>query len=201
MRKMNANRQTVTLSPRATQEAKYNAARVNLLFVVGFTLVNMILTLTGSDTYFLFSAHVPYFITVYGVVFCGMMPTEFYTELGVSELELLPKSAIAVFVGIAAVLVAVYFVCWLLSKKRVGWLIAALSFFAIDTVLLILNYGIGVESIIDLLFHAWVIYYLIAGIVAHQKLKKLPAEEPVMYMDTMPGDYVAPSNEGDGKAE
>ena len=37
--------------------------------------------------------------------------------------------------------------------------------------------GFSVDSIIDILFHAWVIFSLISGIVSYNKLKKLPVEE------------------------
>ena len=66
------------------------------------------------------------------------------------------------------------------KKNNVGWLVAALVLFAIDTVSMFLFMGIDVSMILDIVFHAWVIYYLIAGIVAHKKLKELPLEEPVV---------------------
>ena len=37
--------------------------------------------------------------------------------------------------------------------------------------------GFAIESIIDIIFHGLVIYYLISGIIAHNNLKKLPIEE------------------------
>ena len=66
----------------------------------------------------------------------------------------------------------------LFSKKRVGFLIAALVLFVLDTVFLIWNYGIAV-SLIDLLFHGWIIYYLVSGTLAYYKLKKLE-NEPIV---------------------
>lgn len=58
-----------------------------------------------------------------------------------------------------------------------AWLIVALVLFALDTLMMLLG-GIGLDSIVDILFHGWVIISLSMGISAHFKLKKLP-EEPV----------------------
>ena len=43
-------------SERYTLENKYNTTRYNLLLVIGFTLINIVLLVTNSDRYFLFSA-------------------------------------------------------------------------------------------------------------------------------------------------
>jgi len=63
------------------------------------------------------------------------------------------------------------------GKYRSGWFTVALVLFIIDTVLLLVLNGIS-GSIVDILFHAWVIYYLIVGISAVKKLKALPPDEP-----------------------
>ena len=56
----------------------------------------------------------------------------------------------------------------------------ALVFFALDTVGYLLYSvvygGFGFKSLIDVLFHAWVLYYLINGLVANAKLKRLGEE-------------------------
>ena len=59
----------------------------------------------------------------------------------------------------------------------IGWFIFTLVIFSIDTLLMIFLQGIG-DSIIDIVFHVWVIVSLVRGISAQAKLKKLP-EEPV----------------------
>jgi hypothetical protein len=66
-------------------------------------------------------------------------------------------------------------------KNRVGWLIFALVFFGLDTLGMLIFNGIAADGIIDIVFHAWIIYYLVVGIIAHNKLKNYPYEdEPVM---------------------
>ncbi len=63
-------------------------------------------------------------------------------------------------VGLAfAVLVLVpYLLCWIFSKKRRGWMIAALVLFAVDTGALVVD-TLGSDDVLynlpDLLFHIW----------------------------------------------
>lgn len=157
-------------------EQRYNRSRMNLLLVVVFTAINLILLVTNADTYFLFSAFIPYFITVMGMLLCGRFPEEYYD--GMEDMVFLDNSAFVILLIISVVLTLLYLLAWIMSgKKRVGWLIFALVFFALDTIgMLVLN-GIAVDSVIDILFHAWVIVDLILGIRAHYKLKKMPVEE------------------------
>lgn len=167
-----------TQSPRQALESKFASARHNILLVVVFTAINILLLVTNSNTYFLFSAYIPYIVVDFGMLLCGMYPSEFYTgEFG--GMEFLDKSFFAVTVGIAAVILIVYLLSWILSKKnRVGWMIFVLVFFSLDTVLMLLLNGIAMESIVDIVFHGWVIFSLASGIHAYYKGKKLPLEEP-----------------------
>ena len=168
-----------SISPRQLLEAQYNNARNNILLVVLFTVVNVVLLVTNSNTYFLFSASVPYYLADYGMFFGGFYPEEVYA--GFEGFEFLGAPMLAIALGIAAVIVVLYLLSWLFSKKgRVGWLIFALVFFALDTVAMLLLMGINSEMIIDIVFHAWVLFSLGSGIYANAKLKALPAEEPVV---------------------
>ena len=79
----------------------------------------------------------------------------------------------------AAVILVLYLLCWLPSKKHPGWLIAALVFFIIDTVALLavsLLLEIPRETILDLVFHGLIIFQLIQCISANYKLEKMIAE-------------------------
>ena len=165
-------------------ELQYKTSRMNLLLVVIFTAINLLLLIANADTYFLFSAFIPYFITTLGMLMCGRFPAEFYTD----ELEgmvFLDDSFFVVLLVIALALTLLYLLAWFKSRKqRVGWLIFALVFFSIDTLGMLLLNGISFDSIFDILFHAWVIYYLALGIGAHNMLKKTPpAEETVLLND------------------
>ncbi len=100
--------------------------RYSLLLIVILTVVNLIMTILDTNTYFLFSASVPYYL-----VFVGMART-----VCGRRLECQGNAHLHGLV-IALVIVAVYLLCWLLSKKRAGWLTAALVLFIIDTVALV----------------------------------------------------------------
>ena len=164
-------------SQRKKLEQKYNSSRANLLLVVAFTAINLVLLITNSDRYFLFSAFFPYFISSLGMFLCGHFPEEYYMDM-IEEMLIFDNSLFVVLLVISLVITLFYFLAWLLSKKqRVGWLIFALVFFSIDTLAMLLINGFAVDSVVDILFHVWVIYYLVVGISAHSKLKKLPPEE------------------------
>lgn len=174
----NQNQQSQMPSQRQRLEGRYHSARTNLLWVLLFSVVNIILLLTKSFTYFLFSAFIPYVLVDYGMVVCGKYPEEFYGDL--SQYEFLSSSVLVVLIAIAAVICIFYLLCWLFSGKgRVGWLITALVLFCLDTALMILN-GIGADSILDVVFHGLIIVSLSRGVAAHFKMKKLPVEEPEM---------------------
>ncbi|MBR0535731.1 MAG: hypothetical protein IIX14_05075 [Clostridia bacterium] len=167
------------VSERAALQNKLNSARSNILLVVIFSVINTVLCLTGSMTYFLFSANLPYFATQMGVLYTGRFPAEVYG----AEWEgfaFYPTSFLVIMAAISVACIVMYLLCWLLSKKHgYGWIIAALVFFIIDTGFMLLNAYDFSEIILDIVFHIWVIVSLIMGISAAKKLKKLPAEEIV----------------------
>ena len=73
-----------------------------------------------------------------------------------------------------------YLLCFFLSKKKISWLKTALILFIIDSVVMILYYGIDLSMILDYVFHGYVIYILISGINAHKKLQSMPKEEEII---------------------
>ena len=172
----NQNQQAQPFSQRQQLERQYASARMNLLWVVLFTAINIVLLVSNSYTYFLFSAFIPYAIVDYGMIVCGKYPADFYGDL--SQYQFLDSTVLVVLIAVAAVICVLYLLCWIFSKKRrVAWLIVGLVFFALDTVFMLLG-GISADRILDIVFHGWVIISLTGGIIAHSKLKKLPAEEP-----------------------
>lgn len=172
-------------SLRSYYESKYATSRANLLLTAVFTVINLILLITNSNTYFLFSAFIPYYITSLGMLMCGRYPEEYYTD-GLEDIIFINDSFFAVTLTVAVVMVLFYLLAWLLSKKRrVGWLILSLVFFSLDTILMLLLNGIALDWIMDILFHGYVIYFLIIGINAHFKLKKLPLEEETATDETI----------------
>lgn len=158
-------------------EQKYRTSRMNLLLVVVFTAINLLLLVVNADVYFLFSAFIPYFIAELGMLLCGRFPEEYYAD-GLEGIVFLDNSVFVVLLIISLALTLLYLLAWFMSdKQRVGWLIFTLVFFSIDTLGMLFINGIALDSIFDIVFHAWVIYYLIIGISAHYKLKKLPPKE------------------------
>ena len=166
-------------SERQTLETKYNRSRMNLLWVVVFTAINIVLLVTDSGRYFLFSAYIPYLVVDLAMLLCGKYPAEFYAEY-YPDMEFWGSTFFAVMMAIAAVLIVLYLVSWLCTKKpKMGWMIFALIFFAIDTAAMLYLTGITADMILDVVFHGWVIVSLIMGIIACAKLKKLPEEPEV----------------------
>ena len=127
---------------------QFGTARTNLLIAIAFTAVNMILGLIGSEVYFLFSITLPYAL-------CD-------PEVG------------GVAIAVAVVVLAFYVCCYLFSKKKPGWMIAALVAFCVDCLLLVVFALLGiaaskgeislVDILIDVLAHVWVLVYLIIGV-------------------------------------
>lgn len=144
-------------------------ARSSLLIVLVFTLVNMVMLLVDSGRYFLFSASVPYYLTALAM---GMDMGMGYDGIGTFT---------TIALVISVLVLVWYLLCWLLSKKRPGWYIAALVAFILDT-LVLLGFSLLLEmmadNIMDFVFHAWVIVELIQAISANSKLKKMPLQAP-----------------------
>lgn len=144
--------------------------RYSLLLIVILTVVNLIMTILDTNTYFLFSASVPYYL-----VFVGMG-----IENGFVDGAWNVKGTLT-YTGL--VIVAVYLLCWLLSKERAGWLTAALVLFIVDTVALVVItfalYDSPMGKLVDFLLHIWAIVELIQAVRGSKKLRALPpTEEP-----------------------
>ncbi len=141
--------------------------RYSLLLILIFTTVNLVLLLLDTNRYFLFSASIPYFLTVLGMVIDYNLggTTCTYTALVIS-----------------AVILVVYLVCWFQGKNHTGWLITALALFVVDTLGLLycvfILIGEPAAFIMDYLFHGWAVYELIQAVRCAGKLKMLPPRTP-----------------------
>ena len=184
---------TVAMTERERLEGKFASARGNLLLVVVFTVINLVLLVINSDTYFLFSAFVPYLIASTGMLLCGKYPAEYYEDIG--EMEFFGESVFVGIIAIAVILTLLYLLAWFLSKnQKSGWLIFALVFFSIDSLCMFAVTGFAFDSIIDIIFHIWVIVSLAGGISACKKLKNLPEEPEVeeTVSEQVEGEVVQP---------
>lgn len=172
------NRNVKQLAPRALYQSKFNSARYNLLLVVAMTAINVVLLMLGGSSYFLFSATVPYSLAIDGMYMTGRMPEEWYADWPAS-VPFLDSGYMTVMMVIAFAIILVYLACFFFSKNfKTGWMIAATVVFVLDTLYMVFIYGVGADSVMDILLHAWVLYYLISGSVYGLKLKKLPEDEP-----------------------
>lgn len=148
-------------------ERQFNGGRHSLLLLMIFTVVNTVMLLTESGTYFVCSFTVPYYLCGFGQYFDA--------EIGGSVF-------FTTALVISAVILAAYLVIWLLSKKRPGWLYVAFGLFIVDTVALVILSLLGetiLENIIDLVIHAWVLWELFQGARCGGKLKNLPPDAPI----------------------
>ena len=160
-------------------EAKYTNARHDILLMIIFSLINAVLIfIDPTEGYFLFSAAIPRFLISTAMFMCGKMPVIYYE--GLDGMELWDDSILIVMSIIAFAVIGIYVILWFMSKKKVGWLTAAVVFVSMDTLALILLFGIRLDNLIDILFHAYIIYCLVRGIIAHNKLKYLPEEDELL---------------------
>lgn len=191
------------LPQRAILENQYHSARFSLILMVICSAANVLLSLVQGGMYLLFSASIPFFLSDMGAFEVGLYHEEYYEGI-ITE-----PSMGYIFIALALTIVALYFVCWVLSKKNVVWLIVALVMFIIDTFSMFSLYVIDASIIIDVIFHIWVVVSLIIGVVAHFKLKKLPPEQPDFVFaqdtneqayETTATDATAGAQETDGEA-
>lgn len=151
------------MSPRQMAESRYRSARLDLLIVIIFTVLNIVMLFTGSETMMLFSATVPYYAVAIA----------YFANLQYGGLEWFITGSLI----LAFIVLAVYLLCWFFSKKRHGWLIVALVLFCLDTLAtMVLYMGDFASGIMDFLIHGVVIWYLALGVKAGKKLKTMPAE-------------------------
>lgn len=154
-------------------KAKYQNSLASLYLIVIFTSINIVSVILGSSYYFLFSSTIPYVLVSLGIVLCGILPGEEYVNY-----QIFDESAFIIFILVALSLVCLYLLSAIFAKQqKVGWLIFALVFFCLDTILMFLYFGFTIDIFIDLAFHVYVIVSLSIGIYTHFKLKKLPPEE------------------------
>ena len=167
------NPAAIPTTPRQITQAKYNRSRANLLLVIVFTVVNLF-TVTFGNTYFLFSANLP-------MLFPAVAAEIAADPLYMTEMGLMPEDGTAVIIIgliLGLILTVPYLLCWIFSKKRPGWMVAALVFFSIDCLVLLGLYDLT-DVLFDLLIHGWVMFYLITGVTHGFKLKTMPEDEPL----------------------
>ena len=174
---------TAPMSLRDEVEMKYKRSRYNLLLVAIVSIVNLFYMAFG-ERYFLFSARLPSVLVELTLVTAPEDVTVGFADL------LVPIVA-------GVILSLPYLLCFFFSRKRPGWMIPALVFFSIDCLLIIFLALVDVTAVIvDILFHAWVMFYLITGVINGFKLKKMPEDEPLPEFGAAEGE--TPAEDGFG---
>lgn len=150
--------------------AKYKQARSFLLLIVIFSVINLV-SVAFANTYFLFSAYLTQIIAFVGA--------QMYLETGGIVF-------LIIFGIIGLVTIVPYLLCYIFSKKRVGWMLAAMILFAADSALFLIDFVSALAAgepglITDFIIHGAALFYLIYGVVNGKKLKAAEQE-----MDAMP---------------
>ncbi|PKM90277.1 MAG: hypothetical protein CVU85_01045 [Firmicutes bacterium HGW-Firmicutes-10] len=135
-------------------------ARNNLLAMTVLTIINIAAYFFGGNFGFPFSAFFPYAAIVFGDIFAVELadPMIFYWGAGFSVIAL-----------------TLFLVGYFLSKKRHGWLIVVTILYGLDLLFMTYIYfpDFDFSALLDYVFHFWVLYYLVIGVSATMKLKKL----------------------------
>ena len=152
-------------SPADIAARKYNGARANLLFATVISFINVVVLALGSGFYMLFSAFLPLALTSSGVALF---------EAGEAQ-----QSFVYIMAGVSILVTLPYLLCWIFSKRHYAWMIVALVYFAIDCVIMLVSFDVSL--ILDVVFHIWVMYYLIVGVkygVRLDRMKKEAQQQP-----------------------
>ena len=150
-----------------TLPQRYLTARIVLMVMIVLSFINLILIIIGSRLQFTVSASFPFFAVRGGEILDAN--SYLNTQLGF----ILGCVASVIWIGL-------FVLCFVFSKKKLGFMIAAAALFAADCLFMIPNFvfyiwifdGEVTSSVIEVLFHIWILWSLIAGCLAGRKLKK-----------------------------
>ena len=132
----------------ASPFGKYNNSRQSILLLFIFSVIN-IFSISMLGTYFLFSAYLPQVLI---------------------SLAYLDPSLTPVMVILSILYILPYLLCYIFSKKKAGWMVAALALFSVDSLVFLIDFfaylAVGdLSFIIDLIFRIYVLVSLIIGVV------------------------------------
>ncbi len=139
-------------------ETKYKNMRLVLLVTLILSVVNCI-TMLIANIFFYFSAFLPLiFISI------GVMLTETYQTV----------LFYVIMAVIALASLVPYLLCYLFSKKKVGWMITALVLFSVDTLLLLLwvLMTFDISLMVSLAIHIYLIVLFALGVKYGLNLQK-----------------------------
>lgn len=155
---------------------RYEGGRSFLLMICALSVINLI-TIVVNGSYFVFSSYVTQIIAAIGAEL-------YYTT------EKIVWPLLLGAVGLISILP--YFLCYFLSKKRVGWMIAAMVLFSIDSLLFLLGLVAAFDTslALDFIFRTWALVSIILAVVDGVKRKKQPeptTEDLLIHTDEAAG--------------
>ena len=135
-------------------DTRYNQGRYTLLFTIIMSAVN-IFSIIFAETYFLYSTYMSQFIMSVAYWLFHDTGLTYYIIVGaiLSVISIIP-----------------YLLCYIFSKKRIGWMIAAVAMFSIDTIWVLIDFNL--EMIGNIIIHAIILIVLIGALIAGFKAKK-----------------------------
>lgn len=166
-------KEPVDKNSRQFLERRVSTGRSSLLLILVLSVINFGFLLADSGTYFLFSASVPYYLTLFikGVENNFVMG---HWDNG-------PATMVCVF--ISALVLVLYLLCWIFSKKRGSWMTVAMVLFIVDTVgLVLISFGLlnePMSNLVDFLLHIWAVAELVMASNAARKLSRMTQEQPL----------------------
>jgi len=140
------------VSRKDTAAQSYRSARTAFLMIVIVSAVNVGLLFLDSDTFYLISAIIPY---VAVILYQGAM------------------GLLIAFAYLAACLL-----CWFLSKKRPGWMIAGCALYAVDLIPAVIVY-MNTQEFLFLwaaFLHLFMLLSITAGIVGCYRKVNVPED-------------------------
>ena len=167
-----------------------NMSRMNLLLSVIFTVVNLVMVMCSVTTSFFFSASIPYYPSLFFAINCGIFDTSYYEafyetyENGLyadtwqQEITFLDPSIFWAVFAISILMIVGLLLLWFFSKKYKVCSMITLAFYIVDT-LFLLGFSFflgsaGIELILQLLFHEWIVYYALLSVRAWKGMDTAP---------------------------
>ena len=154
-----AIRKPIEFSERERCEIKFTSGRINLFVFIIITVVNIAAFIVNQSVLLPFSAAVPYYAVAYGYL----------------------PGYISVTTGwmVAMMYFLVAIVCWIRAKDDWRWLLGGFALVTFDTIAFfwLLSQSLTISVWPDIIFHAWMMYYLSTGVRHGRKLECIPGTE------------------------
>jgi len=153
-----------------TNEALHRRVDMGRSFILIYTVMSLANVLAvaflGMQTKLISSISAPYYLVLMGKGMDNNFVEGPWTVTG---------SLTTGCVMFALLLLLVFYACWSISKKHMGWVVIALAFFVIDIAVLaaaflFLYRGNVMLDLMDMMFHIWIVILLIRCVKAHKEL-------------------------------